>query len=324
MIIKDKKRYSQFCRSYKNLPIYFNDWYLDYACGEKNWEVLIYIENNSIVGILPFYVSKILFIGKKIGMPRITPYMGIHLVYPEEMKRVSISSLEKKVTSALINALPKYQYFNVRFHSRFQNWLPFYWKGYDQRTMYTYVIRDISDLDKVFSNFKSTVRNKIRKAEQLVKVELSDDIDTFYQLNKMTFDRQNLSMGYDLQNLRKMDQAFSENNARVIFLARDIENRIHSALYLTHDRISANVHLVGENPDLRNSGAGTLLIWEALKYTRNVLRLNQFDFEGSVIERIEENRRSFGAEQIAYHKIQKINSPLLKLAFFLNDLFGKR
>ena len=39
MIVKDKKLYSQFCRSHKKLPIYFNDWYLDYACGEKNWEV---------------------------------------------------------------------------------------------------------------------------------------------------------------------------------------------------------------------------------------------------------------------------------------------
>lgn len=324
MIIRDKEQYSQFCRSNKMLPIYFNDWYLDYACGENNWEVLICIENERVVGVLPFYTSKILFASKKIGMPKITPYMGVYMVVPEGMKRVNKGSFEKRVTTALIESLPKFQYFNVRFHRSFYNWLPFYWKGFVQHTMYTYVIQDISDLDAVFSNFKSTVRNKIRKAEQLVKVELSEDIEAFYQVNKMTFDRQIMSMGYDLPNLRKMDQAFSENNARTIFLAKDTENRIHSALYLTYDNVSANVHLVGENPDLRSSGAGTLLVWEAIKYSRNNLGLNQFDFEGSVIENIEENRRAYGAEQVAYHKIQRVNSVLLKFAFFFLDFAGKR
>lgn len=324
MIVKNRTQYAQFCKSHKKLPVYFNDWYLDYACGKENWEVLIYIENEQIYGILPYYSSKILFAGKKIGMPKITPYMGVYLAIPDGMKKVNKNSFEKRVTTALIDALPKCQYFNVRFHRSFYNWLPFYWKGFVQHTMYTYVITDISDLDEVFSSFKSSVRNKIRKAEQLVTVELSEDIEAFYQLNKMTFDRQNMAMGYDLPNLRKMDQAFSENNARVIFLAKDNENRVHSALYLTYDQVSANVHLVGENPDLRNSGAGTMLIWEAIKYSRNILGLNQFDFEGSVIENIEENRRSYGAEQVAYHKIQKVNSVLLKFAFFLSDLLGKK
>ena len=83
------------------------------------------------------------------------------------------------------------------------NWLPFYWKGFVQHTMYTYVIQDISDLNEVFSNFKSTVRNKIRKAEQLVKVEISEDIEAFYRLEKMTFNRQNLSVGHSLDTLKE-------------------------------------------------------------------------------------------------------------------------
>lgn len=324
MITKDKKQYSEFCKSHKKLPVYFNDWYLDYACGQENWDVLIYREDERILGVLPYYMSKVSFVGKKIGMPKITPYMGVYLVIPEGIRNVAKSSFEKKVTSALIEALPKYQYFNVRFHKSFTNWLPFFWKGFMQKTMYTYIIKDISDMNEVYANFKSSVRNKIRRAEEVVKVELSEDIETFYHLNKMSFDRQNMEIGYDLMSLIKMDQMFSENNARVIFLAKDNENRFHSALYLTHDQNSANVHLVGEDPGLRNSGAGTLLVWEAIKYTRNVLKLNQFDFEGSVIENIEENRRSFGAEQVAYHKIQKVNSLILKLVFFLSDVVGKR
>jgi hypothetical protein len=324
MILKDKNQYSVFCHSHKQLPLYLNDWYLDYACGKENREVLIYLEKDIIQGVLPYYKSKITLVGNKIGMPKVTPYMGVYLVIPEGLKNLSKTSFEKKVTTALIEALPPFRYFNVRFHHSFKNWLPFFWKGFVQRTMYTYVIKDISDLKEVYSNFKSTVRNKIRKAEQVVKVEISENVEAFYELNKMTYDRQNMSIGYDLTSFKMMDRVFSEHKARLLFLAKDNENRYHSALYLTYDQVSANVHLVGENPQLRSSGAGTLLIWEAIKHTRNTLQLKQFDFEGSIIENIEENRRSYGAEQVPYHKIQKVDSFLLKLAFFLADLAGKK
>ncbi|MDX9883902.1 MAG: GNAT family N-acetyltransferase [Prolixibacteraceae bacterium] len=324
MIVKDKKQYSAFCKSYKKLPVYFNDWYLDYACGKENWEVLIYLEDKKILGVLPYYISKIPLIGTKISMPKITPYMGVFLVLPEGIKKVKKISFEKKVTTTLVEALPGFKYFNVRFHKSFGNWLPFFWKGFMQNTMYTYVIEDISDLDEVYSNFKSSVRNKIKKAEQIVEVETSDDIETFYRLNKLTYDRQNMAIGYDLTSLKKMDQVFSENGSRTIFFAKDKQNRVHSALYLTHDQNSANVHLVGEDPSLRNSGAGTLLVWEAIKYTRNSLKLSHFDFEGSVIEKIEENRRAYGATQVAYHKIRKVNSLLLKFIFFFSELINKK
>lgn len=324
MIIKDKEQYSRFCNTHKNLPIYLNDWYLDSTCGHDNWAVLICVEKEQILGVLPYYMSKIALFEKKIGMPIITPYMGVYLVLPDGLNKIKRGSFEKKVITALIEALPPFSYFNVRFHQSFKNWLPFFWKGFIQRTMYTYVIRDISDLNRVYSDFKSSVRNKIRKAEKLVKVEISEDIESFYQLEKRTFNRQNLSVGYSLDALKKMDRAFAENNSRTIFFAKDNDDRIHSALYLTYDQNSANVHLVGEDPDLRASGAGSLLVWEAIKYSRNNLGIIQFDFEGSIIENIEENRRAYGAEQVPYHKIQKINSTLLKFIFFLSDLVGKK
>ena len=315
MIIKDKARYALFCQEYKNLPVYFNNWYLDYACGENNWEVLICIENEQLYGVLPFYKSTIPLLGKKIGMPRITPFMGVYLVIPEGLKKVSRGSLEKKVVGELVDALPKFCYFNVRFHRSFGNWLPFFWKGYLQQTMYTYVIPDISNTEEVFANFKSSVRNKIRKAEHLVTVELSQDIETFYLLNKMSFERQNKKIGYDLANLKRMDEVFARNNARRIFLAKGNDGRVHSALYLTFDRVTAYVHLIGEDPALRNSGAGALLVWEAIKYAHRDLGLTEFDFEGSVIENIEENRRAYGADQVPYHRIRKVNSFMLRLAF---------
>jgi hypothetical protein len=70
--------------------------------------------------------------------------------------------------------------------------------------------------------------------------------------------------------------------------------------------------MVGEDPNLRKSGAGILLIYESIKFTKEVLGLNCYDFEGSMIESVEEVRRSCGGVQTPYFSVSKTNSRLLK------------
>ena len=106
---------------------------------------------------------------------------------------------------------------------------------------------------------------------------------------------------------------------RKIFYAEDAEGKIHSALYLTWDSNSSFVHMVGEDPNLRNSGAGILLIWEAMKYTSKVLELECFDFEGSLMENVERVRRDCGGVQTPYFMISKTSSRLLKTLLFLRS-----
>ena len=45
------------------------------------------------------------------------------------------------------------------------NWLPFYWAGFQATVRYTYRIEDLSDLDRVRSEFQDHVRRAIRKAQ---------------------------------------------------------------------------------------------------------------------------------------------------------------
>jgi hypothetical protein len=118
------------------------------------------------------------------------------------------------------------------------------------------------------------------------------------------------------------DKCIKKNNSGEILFAFDEKQEIHSVLYLTWDNKSSYVHLVGENPQLRNSGAGILLIWEAIKYTSKVLKLNKFDFEGSMLKNVEPVRRSFGATQKSYFIITKTNSRLLRIRNALKELLS--
>ena len=139
----------------------------------------------------------------------------------------------------------------------------------------------------------------------------------------MTFKRQNIKIPYSFEFLKRHDNYLSKHKSREIFYAVDDDNQVHSALYLTWDYNSSYVHMVGENPDLRNSGAGMLVIWEAIKFTKNQLQLNSFDFEGSVIESVERVRRGFGAKQKPYFNISISNSFLLKIILYFKTIVSR-
>jgi hypothetical protein len=62
----------------------------------------------------------------------------------------------------------------------------------------------------------------------------------------------------------------------------------------------------GGDPHLRTSGAGSLVLWEAIKFAATVSE--QFDFEGSMIEPVERFFRAFGGTPTPYFSIQKLSS----------------
>jgi len=229
-------------------------------------------------------------------------------------------SQEKEFIQALFSKLPNFSHYQQSWHYDRTNWLPLYWQGYEQTTAYTYIIHLSLGLDDVWSKIHASYRNKIRKAEKIVKVKFDLPIEGFFKINKMTFDRQGLDIPYSLKFLKKHHEIIKSKKSCQIFYAEDTDGKIHSALYLTWDDRSSYVHMVGEDPDLRNSGAGILLIWEAVKFTAEILNLNYLDFEGSMIESVERVRRDFGSIQTPYFIISKSNSKLVKTSLFLRSL----
>lgn len=302
-----KEKYRELCEYEKTIPIFSKDWWMDAVCGENNWDVLLVEKGRQIVASLPYYLRKR---GKRreITQPPLTQTNGIWIKYPPNQKYCKKLAYEKEVMTGIISQLDELNlgYYNQNFHYSITNWLPFYWKGFKQTTRYTYVIEDLENSNEVYKNFKCNIRNKIKKANKRnVKIISKDDIETFYMINKKTFDRQNIAISYSLKFIEKLDNTLKEKKARKIFFAIDENKKVHSVLYLIWDLTSSYVHMVGEDPELRNSGAGILLIWESIKYTKEILNLNKYDFEGSMIESVEEVRRSCGAIQKPYFNIKK-------------------
>jgi hypothetical protein len=312
------QRYQDFLDQYKNVPIYYNSWWLDVVCGNGNWFVIFAELKDVVVAVwpIPFNTEN-----KTIRTPVLTQRLGPLIAHPENQKYETKLAFEKKVYSLLIDKLPPFAELKLNFDYEFTNWLPFYWKGYRQTTRYSYVIENMMSLEAINNDLKSSARGKVRKGERAVDLVIDESLEDFYKINSLTFQRQNMKMPYSFDLLKKMDEALKSNNQRIILFAKDKEDgRYHSALYLMWDDHTSYLHLMGDDPELRNSGAGMFLIWEAIKYTFQELKIERFDFEGSMIEGIEEVRRSFGAVQKQYFQISKTNSKILKIKEFVKSL----
>ena len=303
-----KARYHDFCRTAPDVPVFAQPWYLD-ACAEGGgWDVVLAEDAGRVVAALPyFYKRKGPF--QYVTMPPFVKWLGPYLL-PEVR---GVLKKEHGLLEELMRQLPDFAAFKQNFFPTATNWLPFYWQQFRQTTYYTYRLNGLHQLARVEAGINRNIRRNIQKARQQVRVVHNLSTKQFYQVNKLSFDRQGLAMPYSWAQFARHDAALVANGARQLFFAVDAQERIHSAAYLIWDQQAAYYHLSGDDPALRESGAGILLIWEAIKYASEVLGLACFDFEGSMLPAVERIRVQFGAEQTPYSFVWKYNSRVFEL-----------
>ncbi len=309
-----KESYRAFCGQSEDLPIFFQDWYLDAVCEEGTWDVVLEREDNRIVALMPYFLKqKGPF--QMMTMPLFVKYLGPWLI-PEKRKL----KYEFRFYRKLLEQLPAFDSFLQDFHPIAKNWLPFFWKDFKQSTRYTYILEDLGDLESVFQNFNRNIRRNIKKAEKNLRIRSDYSLETFYKINRMSFTRQGIPIFFSFEQLKKHDEALQKNKARKIFFAIDEKEQIHAVSYLIWDKKNSYYHLAGEHPDFRGSGASILLTWEAIKFTKQTLGLDIFDFEGSMLEPIEAIRTQFGGKQIPYSRVWKYDSKALEILHLLRNL----
>lgn len=292
-------------------------WWLD-AVAPGQWDAVTVEKGGQTVARMP-YIKKKSYGFVVSVQPKLTQCLGPWL-QPYKGKYTNQLSEEKKLMTELINQLPKFDLFSQSFHYSITNWLPFYWNGFQQKTLYTYVIEDLSDMDLVWQNIRKNTRRDISKAKEQVEVHTDLAIDSFFEINALTFKRQNKKVPYSRQMIERLDSACREHNCRKIFFAKDGQGKIHAAIYVVWDKNSAYYLMGGSDPELRNSGAMSLLLWEAIQFAAT--RTQKFDFEGSMRESIEQFVRGFGAYQKSYFCVSQTNSVLLKTGMDIRSSWG--
>ena len=306
-----KEKYKELCSKEKSIPLFSQAWWLDAVCGEDHWDVALVEKGGRVVAALPYQMT--IRKGMRfINMPKLTQTLGPWIRASDTTYAKQLSE-HKKLMTALISNLPNYDYFTQKFHYSVTNWLPFYWNDYQQTTRYTYILEDLSNENELWNGLQSKIRTDIKKATNRFNLNVRTDLSLgeFLEVNAMTYSRQKKVVPYTNEFVRKLYETCMSKNSCRLFFAEDNEKRIHAVSFIVWDENSAYYLMGGGDPELRNSGATSLIMWEAIRFASTVTK--RFDFEGSMIESVERYFRAFGGRQMPYFQITKTNSRLLKL-----------
>jgi len=316
----NKEKYRKFCQKEKEIPIFSKDWWLDSVCGIDNWDVATVVKGGHTVASMPYFKTKKSFFNI-ITLPNLTQTMGVYIKYPKGQKYYKRLSWEKELMTKLIEQLPKVDYFIQNFDHNITNWLPFFWKGFEQTTRYTYIIENIT-IEELEKNLETDIRRRRRKAYEVgVEIIEGKDIKKFYELNELTFMRQGISIPYTFEFIKKLYDSCKKNNAVKMYFAK-YENEIIAANFLIYDEATVYYLMGGIDPNYKDLGAMDIIQLESIKFALENDR--KFDFEGSMIESIEKYFRSFGAIQKPYFMITKTDSKILKIRQVLKFLKSKK
>lgn len=308
----NKDKYRLLCNTENSFPLFSRDWWLDAACGETKWEVLLTEEKGKILAALPVYIPH----RGVISMPPYTQTMGPWFA-PESKDTKYTRTLGKRqaICKEFTDVLKSYPHFLQNFNYGITDWLPFYWEGYKQTTRYTYLLNNIRDEHTLWENMSPNIRRNITKAKEkyLITIRKGISIEDFLKIQSMTFKRQHLSTPKRQDVLIKLITACRQRNQGDLWGAYDEKGKLHAVAFIAWQESSAYYLAGGGDPALRASGAHSLLLWECIRYVSQYTPI--FDFEGSMIPGVERFFREFGAIQTPFFTITRGNLSLLYRAW---------
>jgi len=269
-------------------------------------------ENGKIIGVMPYHLLK-KWGFRTIIQSQLTQYNGVWIDYPKDVSPHKRYSFEKRVMDSLINQLEKLNvsYYSQNFHHSFTNWLPFYWQKFQQTTRYTYILKNIADIDAIFNNIHPRYRQKIRKNEKELLVDFDVSPEEFYNFHKNSLTEINDRISYSKKLFLSIFQAATERNQGKIIAIRNKNKELLSAIFFVWDKnYGYNLNTARKTTD-DSSYASIYMFWETIKYLRD--KTQHSDLEGSMIEGMAYVNQQFGAEQAPYFNITKSYSKIFSI-----------
>lgn len=275
-------------------------WWLDTVCGPDGWGVaLAFDDDGGPIGAMPF--GRIQRGFPILKMPPFTAYFPIWLKDMGADRTVRQYHWEHKALEELIAQLPPNWLIDQQYAPDLSNGLPFHAKGFKVYTRYTYQLEPRLPVDDLWAGMESATRNAIRKAKTQVRLRSDGSPEQLYELIRLGYRHKGMKTPFSIQALRAVDDCLAEREMRTIYFAEDEQGRIHAACYVVWDRNRAYGLLNAAHPEHRKSGAQYRVLWQVLKDAAK--RGVTFDFEGSMLPRIERVFRSFGARRVPYLRV---------------------
>jgi hypothetical protein len=279
-----------------------------------------YFKGDELFAGLPLCCSTSRLGIKKAYHPYLTPYLGI-VFRDNKAKYVTRVSDEKDMAREIAQKIKEdFDSINFSFTPFVIDLQPFIWEGFAARVKYTYMLQ-VDDLDSVWNGMDAKRRNDITKAEKDgIYVEANDDFEHTLALVEKTFERRKKDVDFRSAAFR-YNETLSRNGQCKSFLAKSKEGQAIGVVYIVWDEKRSYYLLGGYDSQKSHHGASAIAMWRAIKFTKNELGLNQFDFEGTMIQPVEMFFRKFGGNITPYYSVGWMK-PHVKAISYAKKLFG--
>jgi hypothetical protein len=299
----------------KTTSLFEEDYWLN-AVAPGRWSAVEIARDGEIIGRLPYALVK-RYGQTAIAKPWYTTWLG-PWIRPSGGKPANELSHQHQVLEALITGLPRAIIKSVACAPECTNLMAFQWAGYRLNLAYTHRLQT-GDNVALWDGFRDTVRRQIRKAEKVTTICNHRTVTDFIGILDKTFGRQNIDVSKSYPVLERIDAVMAARDQRRIWTAEDAQGRIHAAVYIVFDDRHAIYIAGGSDPEFRQSGAHSSVMWHAIKDAANHAPI--FDFAGSMVQGIEYFVRGFGATQTPRYMAEKFDG-LGRLSYMLQGLRG--
>lgn len=307
MALNNKEEYSLFCERV-DAPIFSQPWWMDAVCEPENWDVWLCRHGNEIVAAMPYYMEDRNGL-RCITKAPLTQNNGIVFSRDLNATPLSLQKAEEKIINEACEFIQGLglDIYEQQYHYSFQNWSPFFWRGFEALPRYTYVLPYTYELDERWRALSSKQRAVVKKGVRSIHSVEEVDQEFFYDIHKKVFERQGMRCPFSRRLWERLYQG-CQATGQGIALCAFTEDRVPASfIFLVWDDRSVYQLLGGSTPELQNLDTYDALIWEGIKLAHK--KGLAYDFEGSMIKRIAKSFREYGGTPKLYFRIRKVFNP---------------
>lgn len=286
--------------------VFEQPWWLNIV-AEGCWDVCTVEKDGKMIARFPYVMF-----GKWIRNPKFTQTLGIWM--DESLKNFERGNSQlvkqKEVLGKLLEQLPKHKGISITLDSSLSYVLPFRWHGFRIEPTFSYRIEYDDNWEEIKGKFGKHIKRDVTKAlnRGIVVETSSKDYKAFLTLLDMSFERQGRKNPMNPEMvMRILSEAIALGHGELM-LAKDEEGNVHSGAFFLYDDKVCYYLFGGQNPQYKSSSAQDLLLYKGIEFGASVSKA--FDFEGSMIEGIENFFRKFGGKQVINYHISR--QPLIR------------
>ena len=311
----NKEIYRDFCQNTPELPIFMQDWWLDAVCAGKQWDVLLCVESadgshvlsvgeqdvqrERIVAVLPYLIRKRAWM-RYIIMPQMTQIGGAWLREDVAHDVQKVEAIGQTLVQQLSALQLDYYYQHYPIDSPLVEYLRL--QGFKVKERITYRIEDLSNLDAVINAFSKNKKRQLQKALSL-HADYNLNIEDFYRFHMDCLHQQGKAISYSREFLLVLERKTKRLSQSQVLAIRNADEQLLAAAFLVWDKHSMYYLIPCYSPLHKDSGAGALLVLEAIKLARKLGVA--FDFEGSMIRGVAQHYKQFGSTPTTYYSVEK-------------------